>query len=301
MIECIDPDGCSVATACTTDLPARFEDYDLADSSPVDAGGILQTSRKWRTNEVCVARVEGTARITGLRYMKLRTRDDTMYYAGVSEVPVSRFGSVAQDTPSRDTSGQQPFIVVLMDARVVDGAPPVYMPDLEQLTRDVLGQMGFVEHDDYRIVVHDQVWDITNAAADVLDRQSSGPATNVFRKSILEATSYAMPEGHGLVYVGGVSEWPTGRDHGSYMLAGPDVQFVSFCNGNSGFLTCSIKEDCLGHELGHAFGLLHERHNWYGFSPTAAHAEAMRKMTRCAPKSDRTHDVWTHDTLGLLR
>ena len=299
VFECTSPGGCTVAVACTTDHAVDFEDYDFLDEQVLDEGGIHQTRRQWRTNEACVARVVGSTRVTGLRYLKLKARDGTMHFAGVAEVPVQRFDGTATEVDGG--AEQQPFVVVLVDARLVMAAPAVDMAELARLTHSVLGQMGFVENEDYRILQHDHTWDITDAAADVLSEGSSGPATDRFRKSILEATSYAVPRGHGLVYVGGVSEWPTGRDHGSYMLAGPDVQFVSFCNGTAGFLTCSVKEDCLGHELGHAFGMLHERHNWYGFAPTQDHRDAMWRMTRCAPESDRPNDVWSDETLRLIR
>ena len=86
------------------------------------------------------------------------------------------------------------------------------------------------------------------------------------------------------------------------MYAGPDVQFVSFCNGPIGFITCSVREDCLGHELGHAFGMLHGRHNWYGFDPTEEHIEAMRRMTQCEPDPDRGYgSLWSDETVQSLR
>lgn len=206
-----------------------------------------------------------------------------------------------EDPSTADVPTEQPFVVVLMEARLVESAPSLDVAALATLTGEVLGQMGFVENEHYRLVEHSQPWDLMDVASDVLDESSSGPATNRFRKSILEATSYALPKGHGLIYIGGVSEWPTGRDHGSYMYAGQDVQFVSFCNGPVGFITCSIKEDCLGHELGHAFGMQHRRHNWYGFNPTEEHVAEIRRMTRCEPEPDHGYDiVWSEDTLESL-
>ena len=301
MFECVDPEGCSIAVACSTDHPVRFEDYDFADASLLDDGGVLQTTRRWRINEVCVARAEGSVVATGLRYMKLKAKDDRMHYAGVAEVPMLLLEGGNANVGGDHEMSPQPFVVVLVDTRVVDAAPRADMELVGQLVRKVLGRMGFIEQEDYRLVTSDYDWDITDVTAEVLEQGSSGPATNRFRKSILEATSYVQPRGHGLVYVGAVSEWPTGRDHGSYMLAGPDVQFVSFCNGTTGFLTCSVKEDCLGHELGHAFGMQHERHNWYGFAPTQEQIDAMRRMTRCAPEADRPHELWSEQTLELLR
>lgn len=161
--------------------------------------------------------------------------------------------------------------------------------------------MGFVEGAEYRIIAHDRVLDITDVEADVLREGSSGPATCRFKKKIQEATSYALPKGHGLVFLGGVTEWPTGRDHGSYILAASDVNFVSFC-GSAGFVTCSVREDCLGHELGHAFGMEHGRHNWYGFDPKPDQIEKMARMTKCAPDPDNgfPDGVWTDGRLALI-
>ena len=195
-----------------------------------------------------------------------------------------------------------PFIVVLIDARLLKDAPAVDMNRMTAITRDVLGQMGFVEEAEYRIIAHDRVLDISDAAADVLNEDSSGPATRRFKKTIQEATSYAVPKGHGLVFVGGVSAWPTYRDHGSYALGRADVSFISFCNGTIGFLTCSVKEDCLGHELGHAFGMEHQRHNWYGFDPQPHQIEAMARMIRCAPDPDVGYQsgIWSDEHLILI-
>lgn len=212
----------------------------------------------------------------------------------------SETGHVTNLSTSR--SDQRPFTVVLVEARLSADAPQVDMDRLAVVTRDVLGQMGFVEEAEYRIIAHNRVLDISDAAADVLSEESSGPATRRFKKTIQEATSYATPKGHGLVFVGGISAWPTGRDHGSYSLGGPDVNFVSFCNGTVGFLTCSIREDCLGHELGHAFGMEHERHNWSGFDPQPDQTDAMARMTQCAPDPDRGYPdgMWSDEKLMLI-
>ena len=300
--ECVDADGCTVSVACSTDHPVSFEDYDFTDTHDLENGGIFQTARKTRTNEVCVARVDGSASVTGLRYLRLKTTDGTLRYSGVAEIPVRRVDGRGTLTPPEDEVGQQPFVVVLIEAGLVEGAGAVNMDSMAAITRSVLGQMGFAEQEDYRVIVHDRLVDITAAAADVLSEESSGPATRTFKKTIQVATSYALPKGHGLVFVGGVSEWPTGRDHGSYILGGPDVNFVSFCGGTVGFLTCSVKADCLGHELGHAFGMLHERHDWYGFEPQQDHIDAMRRMTRCAPDPDAGYPdgLWSDDTLQLI-
>ena len=197
---------------------------------------------------------------------------------------------------------QEPFVVVVLEARVVRGAPRVDLGQMGDLVRKVLMRMGFTEHEDYRVVPYDQPVDVTHACADVLAKQSSGPATRRFKKMIQEATSYASPRGHGLIYVGGVSEWPTGGDHGTYLFGGPDVRFVSFCNGTTGFVTCSIEEECLGHELGHAFGMDHDRHGWRGFDPSPDQITAMRRMTRLVPEPDRGFDspAWSDKALSLV-
>ena len=217
------------------------------------------------------------------------------------EVPLQRAGALVDVRLADVTAETLPALIVVVEARLVNDAPRASLPQAAAHVRSVLARMGLDEHIDYRLVEHTRPLDITDVADEVLAESSSGPATNRFRKKVLEAIGYAMPRTHGLVFVGVVSEWPTGRDHGSYMLAGPDVNFVSFCR-TLGALTCSIKEDCLGHELGHAFGLEHERHNWYGFAPTQDHRDAIRRMTRCAPEPDRgwTDGEWDDSLLDRV-
>ena len=279
-----------------------FEDHDFGTSTTLSRGDTASTRRRGSPRELCVLRVRGGANVTGFRYMKLKRAHGSFYYAGVTEAPLHRAGSVARVMlPDVVTPETHPFVVVLTEAPLKHNARPVDLHVLASKVRTVLGEMGFSEHTDYRLITHPRAVDITAVADHVLEEGSSAPATRAFTKTVSEAVGYAAPQGHGLVYVGAVSEWPTGRDHGSYRLGGPGVNFVSFC-ATAGFLTCSVREDCLGHELGHAFGMEHERHNWYGYAPDAGHATMMRRLTRCAPEPDDGwgNGIWSEDVLANL-
>ena len=125
---------------------------------------------------------------------------------------------------------QPPFYVVLLEARLMDTAPSLDFDEMERVAKSALRRMGFFEDEDYLVLRVDNPIDINSAADEVLSQGSSGPATHRLKKVIAEALSYDIaPVGHGLVYIGGVSEWPTGSDHGSYNYAGQDSQFRSFC------------------------------------------------------------------------
>ena len=285
VVECLDPDGCNAAVACTTTPETALQDRDFGIGIELAQGEQHQTGVRAGSSEVCAIRVAGRANVTGYRYLKLRKPDDTLRYAGMVEVPLQRAGTLVNVRLADVPVEQLPMLLVIVEALVKPDAPVADLYAAATHVRTAMSKMGFAEHTDYRLIVHPRRVVVTDAEDDVLASGSSGPATNRFRKVVAEAIDYRPPKTHGLVFVGVVSEWPTGRDHGSYMYAGSDVTFVSFCN-SIGFLTCSVKEDCLGHELGHAFGLEHQRHNWYGFAPTVETNDAAWRMTRCLPEPD---------------
>lgn len=303
LVECLAAEGSRVSgTYCAMDWECSAEDGSReADNlweglEYHDGRRVTSVSDPIATRRDCVLTIGDDATVS--YYTAFRPKGP-----GGEVVGIVKAGTRSEITGTGGKD-QPPFYIVLLEARLVDTAPPVDLDEMERVANSALARMGFTESEDYLVLRVENPIDISSVAGDVLSQGSSGPATHRFKKVIFEALSYdVLPAGHGLVYVGGVSEWPTGRDHGSYNYGGQDSQFRSFCY-SIGYITCSAyNEECLGHELGHAFGMEHEYNNWYGFNPTDEHRERMAAQVKCAVDYGPNWQgrAWTPDDLANLR
>ncbi len=157
--------------------------------------------------------------------------------------------------------------------------------------------MGFNKHD-YALRLYDDYGmpytvDMSPVAQQQADEAKSAPALHYFRKNIQHIPGYGYTDGYrqniGEMIIGVTVEWPSGKHHGSVTMAVGSDWFRTFCTVK-GVGVCSDREDCLGHEIGHFFGLEHHRHDWWGYDPKPKHIRYIRSLASC------THiDAWQEE------
>ena len=201
------------------------------------------------------------------------------------------------------------FRLWLMEIRFDSAQPPLDIEHTKNIVIKVLSDLGFSEND-YEIVTEDEggrayVADLSSYADAVIEEDSSSPATIGFLdylKERLDGEQHRIGDIDGFRYdemahdptsgelfLGITTRWPDEKFHGSFARL-QRMTFKTICT-SQGFATCSDREDCIGHELGHAFGLSHAVHNWYGYDPQPEHVRWIRGAASCTPRDIE----WTRD------
>lgn len=189
------------------------------------------------------------------------------------------------------------FEITLAELRFSPEQPRINVRATARTIRQVLSQLGLNVHD-YDLHLYDEYGmpfevDVSSVAEEQREQSKSGPVLHYFRKNLQHIPGFGWEDGYrqdrGEIILGVTSQWPSGKHHGSVTFGVGSDWFRTFCSVK-GVGVCSDREDCIGHEMGHLFGLEHHRHDWWGWAPQPKHIRYIRGLASC------THvDSWQEE------